>query len=153
LIITLTTSQIFHKLSLLSNHQNKDMKDITNGQKILRMQSLKIKKCQCKMNTCTMELRTSNKWGLPVLHSNYVCMIGGEGVQPSGLCDPGMDGWTTELPNNPQVCWAIALDPTFESFTFERIGFTLDEPIFLVDVFRLFRLEWIFLGVFRVWTQ
>jgi hypothetical protein len=39
----------------------------------------------------------------------------------------------------------IALDPTFESFT-------LLEPVSLMKVFRLFRLERIFL-VFRVWTQ
>ncbi len=39
----------------------------------------------------------------------------------------------------------IALDPTFGSFT-------LLEPVSLVKVFRLFRLERIFL-VFRVWTQ
>jgi hypothetical protein len=40
----------------------------------------------------------------------------------------------------------IALDPTFGSFTL------LGESDSLVKVFRLFRLEWIFL-VFRVWTQ
>ncbi len=39
----------------------------------------------------------------------------------------------------------IALDPTFGSFT-------LLEPVSLVKVFRLFRLEWMFL-VLRVWTQ
>jgi hypothetical protein len=31
-------------------------------------------------------------------------------------------------------------------------GFTLGESVFLMKVFRLFRLEWIF-WVFRVWTQ
>ncbi len=39
----------------------------------------------------------------------------------------------------------MALDPTFESFT-------LGELVSLMKVFRLVRLEWIFL-VFRVWTQ
>jgi hypothetical protein len=40
----------------------------------------------------------------------------------------------------------IALDPTSGTV------FTLGEPVSLVKVFRLFRLEWIVL-VFRVWTQ
>jgi hypothetical protein len=53
----------------------------------------------------------------------------------------------------PSVCWALppgtgtmALDPTFGSLT-------LLEPVFLVKVFRLFKLERIFLVFSRVWTQ
>jgi len=39
----------------------------------------------------------------------------------------------------------IGLDPTFESFIFIKTGFTLDELISLVKMFRLFsRLEQIF---------
>jgi hypothetical protein len=37
-------------------------------------------------------------------------------------------------------------------FYYTKLRFTLDEPVFLVKVFRLFRLEQIVL-VFRVWTQ
>ncbi len=37
----------------------------------------------------------------------------------------------------------ITLDPTFGSFSLLESVFILDEPIFLVKVFRLFRLEWI----------
>ncbi len=40
----------------------------------------------------------------------------------------------------------------FWKFYVIRTGFTLGEPVSLVKVFRLFRLEWIVL-VFRVWTQ
>ncbi len=40
----------------------------------------------------------------------------------------------------------------FWKFYIISIGFTLGEPVFLVKVFRLFRLERIFL-VLRVWTQ
>jgi len=40
----------------------------------------------------------------------------------------------------------------FWKFYLTRTGFTLGESFSLVKVFRLFRLEWIFL-VFRVWTQ
>jgi hypothetical protein len=40
----------------------------------------------------------------------------------------------------------------FWKFYLIKIAFTLDEIIFLVKMFRLFRLEWIVL-VFRVWTQ
>jgi hypothetical protein len=40
----------------------------------------------------------------------------------------------------------------FWKFYLTRIGLTLRELVFLVKVFRLFRLEWIFL-VFRVWTH
>jgi hypothetical protein len=40
----------------------------------------------------------------------------------------------------------------FWKFYFIRISFTLSEPVFLVEVFRLFRLEQIVL-MFRVWTQ
>jgi len=39
-----------------------------------------------------------------------------------------------------------------EVFYLTRIGFTLDEPVSLVKVFRPFRLEPIF-SVFRVWTR
>jgi hypothetical protein len=38
----------------------------------------------------------------------------------------------------------------FGKFYIVRTVFTLGEPVSLVKVFRL---EWIFLGVFRVWTQ
>jgi hypothetical protein len=52
-------------------------------------------------------------------------------------------------------CWArpptgtgtIALDPTFGSFTLLEADLTLGELVSLVKVFRVFRLEWIFLGV------
>ncbi len=40
----------------------------------------------------------------------------------------------------------------FWKFYLIRTGFTLGEPVSLVKVFRLFRLEWILL-VFRVWTE
>ncbi len=40
----------------------------------------------------------------------------------------------------------------FWKFYLIKTGFTLGEPVSLVKVFRVFRLEWIFL-VFRVWTQ
>ncbi len=40
----------------------------------------------------------------------------------------------------------------FWKFYLISIGFTLGEPVFLVNVFKLFRLEPIFL-VLRVWTQ
>ncbi len=41
---------------------------------------------------------------------------------------------------------------SFWKFYLIRTNFTLGELVSLVKVFRLFRLEWIFL-VFRVWTQ
>jgi hypothetical protein len=41
----------------------------------------------------------------------------------------------------------------FWKFYLIRIGFTLREPVFLVKVFRLFRLEWIFFGVQRCTTS
>jgi hypothetical protein len=44
-------------------------------------------------------------------------------------------------------CWA-----NFWKFYLTRTSFTLGEPFSLVNVFRLFRLDRIFL-VFRVWTQ
>jgi hypothetical protein len=52
-------------------------------------------------------------------------------------------------------CWAlpptgtgtIALDLTFGSFTLLEPDLTLGELVSLVKVFRVFRLEWIFLGV------
>jgi hypothetical protein len=47
----------------------------------------------------------------------------------------------------------IALDPTFGSFTLLKTGFTLGEPVSLLKVYRLFRLERIFFLVFRVWTR
>ncbi len=43
----------------------------------------------------------------------------------------------------------ITLDPTFESFTLLRTNFTLGEPVSLVKVFRVFRLEWIFVSVLK----
>jgi hypothetical protein len=52
----------------------------------------------------------------------------------------------------PTGTGTIALDQTFGSFTLFRTGFTLGESVSSVKVFRLFRLEWIYL-VFRVWTQ
>jgi hypothetical protein len=52
----------------------------------------------------------------------------------------------------PVGAGTIALDPTFGSFTLIRTSFTLGEPVSLVKVFKLFRLEHIVL-VFGVWTQ
>jgi hypothetical protein len=56
-------------------------------------------------------------------------------------------------------CWALPpqdrdyrIESNFWKFYLIRTSFTLDEPVSLVKVFRLFRLEWIDL-VFRVWTQ
>jgi hypothetical protein len=48
--------------------------------------------------------------------------------------------------------WDHWIGSNFWKFYLIRIGFTLGEPVSLVKVFRLFRLEWIFL-VFRVWTH
>jgi hypothetical protein len=40
----------------------------------------------------------------------------------------------------------------FWKFYLIRTGFTLSESVSLLKMFRMFKLEWIFL-VFRVWTQ
>jgi len=56
------------------------------------------------------------------------------------------------------ICWALAWDyhhigSNFWKFYLIKIGFPLHELIFLVKVFRLFRVEWIFLGVQSVDTE
>jgi len=76
------------------------------------------------------------------------------------ICSHFSCTWSNESHGGWTLCWAfapigtgiIALDPTFGSFYLIKTGFTIDEPVSLVKVFRLFRLERIFL-VFRVWTQ
>jgi hypothetical protein len=45
-----------------------------------------------------------------------------------------------------------SIGSNFWKFYLIRTSFTLGEPVSLVKVFRLFRLEWIVL-VFRVWTE
>jgi hypothetical protein len=52
----------------------------------------------------------------------------------------------------PTKTVTIEIGSNFWKFYFIRTGFTLDELVSLVKVFKLFRLEWIVL-VFRVWTQ
>jgi hypothetical protein len=47
----------------------------------------------------------------------------------------------------------MALDPTFGKSYLIRTGFTSNEPVSLMKVFRLLTLKRFFLGVFRVWTQ
>jgi len=46
--------------------------------------------------------------------------------------------------------WTIAFNPTFGSFTLFKTSFTLSELMFLVKMFRQFRLKQFF-WVFRVW--
>jgi hypothetical protein len=48
--------------------------------------------------------------------------------------------------------WDYWIGSNFWKFYLIRIGFTLGDPVSLVKMFRLFRLEWIFL-VFTVWTE
>jgi hypothetical protein len=128
------------------------MKDITNGQNDLRMQSLKIKKCQLKINTCTMELWTSNKWGvassaIPIMFA----WLEGKVYSPvDDLTQVWMDEQLSYLLHTSLLVGPIGSN--FWKFYLIKTGFTLDEQVFLVDMFRLFRLEWIFLGVQSVDT-
>jgi hypothetical protein len=52
----------------------------------------------------------------------------------------------------PTGTGTIAFGPTFGSFTLWKLGFTLSEPVSLVKVFRLLKLEQIFSGVQSVDT-
>ncbi len=53
---------------------------------------------------------------------------------------------------SPHRARKYRIESNFWKFYLIKIGFKLHEPVSLVIVFRLFKLEWIF-WVFRVWTQ
>jgi hypothetical protein len=59
-----------------------------------------------------------------------------------------IDGFVGPCPRDTDY----GIGSNFWKFYLIRTSFTLGEPVSLVKVFRLFRLEWIVL-VFRVWTQ
>jgi hypothetical protein len=57
----------------------------------------------------------------------------------------------TLLGPTPTRTRTIALDPTFAPFTLLKIDFTLNEPVYLMKMFKLFILKRVF-SLFRMWT-
>jgi hypothetical protein len=87
------------------------------------------------------EFRKLDKQWRPIEHKIVEIQIGSN---PSHII--------TRIQFPIQLIATLGLLPNFWKFYLMRTDFTLDEPFSLVKVFRLFRLELIFL-VFRVWTQ